>query len=135
MATRAPTQTPTVATFLVVLLGHLTQEDRRLSKSESKRGRPNIYRLGHYLAAKQRVEEHVQGLLNSSDPVDIEALRRAIYKEFLPDFPPAKKTVKAIDEYLASGKRPKYPVEKNPAEQETSGRHAAIAKRLAAGES
>jgi len=128
---------PTVSGFLEILAGHLTQYDERESRHY-----PNIYRLGHLLAAQQRVKDKLSSQLESSDPQDLRALRAQIDREFIvSDMPPARKTIKAIDEYLATGKAPKYPVppklksKRNPEVPSRSSRFGVIASRLARGES
>lgn len=103
---------PTVRRFIDILGGNIIQYDMRVSASEAKKGRVNIYRLGLLLAAKEKVVNDLHDRLDSSDPQDLKRLRASIQRRFLPDFPPAKKTVKAIDEYLATGKPPKYPTTK-----------------------
>lgn len=105
---------PTVKGFITILVANLTQYDMVASAREAKgRGSVNIYRLGHLLEASQKMEDRLKPILGSSSPDDLRTLKKEILgKAFLPDFPPAKKTAKAIDKYLADGKAPKYPVTK-----------------------
>ncbi|NBR00428.1 MAG: hypothetical protein EBT79_10715 [Actinobacteria bacterium] len=100
-----------VGSFLTVFSGLLTQQDMRESAREQKRpgGRVNIYRLGHYLKALDAVRASVKGLESSADPKDLEALKAAASKAFLPDFPPLKALIRAVDNTIATGKPPKYP--------------------------
>lgn len=94
----------TVKIFLMVLTGALTQYDARLSKRQ-----PNTYRLGHFLGAAQKVEADVRRLLDSDDPKALQMLVKSINRRFIVnDMPPAKKVIKAIHEYVTTGKVPKY---------------------------
>ena len=97
---------PTVEGFLMYLTGALTQYDKR-----QMRGRfynPNA--LGLYLQAKQEIEKDVSRYRKSQEPEALEALKKSIGRRFhVNDMPPAKKTIKAIDAFLATGKAPKYP--------------------------
>jgi hypothetical protein len=52
------------------------------------------------------VKAKVAAVLDSSDPAAFEKLKKALMSE-LTDFPPRRATLKAIDQYLATGKRPK----------------------------
>jgi len=97
----------TVETFLMVLRSKLTQYDKRLGSGESKRGgMPNIYRIGHYLKAAQDVEDAVSSIKTKDDPESLQSLKRAIAQSFGATMPPAKATLKQIDDYIASGKKP-----------------------------
>lgn len=100
---------PTVKNFLTILTGHVTQHDIAVSKRER---RPNIYRLGILLGAVERVEQEMRHWLDSSDPADLDYLARSIRGNFEEDFPPRQKILKAIEDYLTTGKQPKYPVSK-----------------------
>lgn len=47
---------PTVCNFQTLLVSKLTQQDQREAKRDMKYGgRVNIYRIGHYLEAAQKV--------------------------------------------------------------------------------
>ncbi len=95
---------PTVKGFLTILVGRLTQYDKKLDAKQ-----PNIYRLGLLFAAKEKVEARVKRYLDDSTPQALDALKEALTKEFLVDhMPPVKAVMKMIDEYLATGKAPKY---------------------------
>ncbi len=96
----------TVATFLMVLKSKLTQYDKRLGDSEAKKGRVNIYRLGHYLQAANDVEAAVKGLEQKDDAEALGALKKAMAKSFAADMPPVKATIKQIDAWLSGGKKP-----------------------------
>lgn len=97
----------TVETFLMVLRSKLTQYDKRLGSGESKRGgMPNIYRLGHYLKAAQDVEDAVSSIKTKDDPESLQSLKRAITQSFGASMSPVKATLKQIDDYIASGKKP-----------------------------
>lgn len=95
---------PTVRNFVASLKSFLTQYDVQLSK----RGRmPNIHRLGHFLGAADEVEKDVEERLDSSDPADLAELSHSIMQHF-EDFPPRRKILKQIEEYLATGRPPSY---------------------------
>ena len=118
---------PTVRGFITILNANLTQYDMAQSAREAKgRGSVNVYRLGHLLGASQKLEDRLKSILDSSSTEDLRTLRSALVgKAFLADFPPSKKTVKAIDKYLADGKPPAYPTSgkrKNPTTHKTKGR-------------
>ena len=93
--------------FITYLSSKYTQWDKRLSQNEMKRGgRPNIYRLGHIMGAVNRIRDAVKPFKQSTDPADFEKLKAAIMYE-LTDETPRRATLKAIDQYLQTGKRPK----------------------------
>lgn len=99
---------PDVDGFLMHLRGGLTQYDMRENKKH-----PNIYRLGHLFAALERVRQDLAGRGAASDPQSLAMLKQSIGTRFiLKGMPPARKTIKAIDDFLATGKAPKYPVSK-----------------------
>lgn len=103
---------PNVEGFLLHLSGALTQYDMRASK---RRGyNPNA--LGLYMQALDRVRKDTSSIKKSEEKADLETLKKSIQRRFDKDFPPVKKTVKAIDEFLASGKAPSYPVSRSAAE-------------------
>jgi len=91
----------TVELFLTLLTSKLTQSDAR----ESQR-HPNIHRLGHYMKAVGKVRAGMRGKENSSEPQDLEMLKRLIQKEFNA-FGPVTFTIKKIDAYLAGKPAPK----------------------------
>jgi DNA repair exonuclease SbcCD ATPase subunit len=98
-----------VKVWLVLLSGKLTQYDQRVSKRESKRGRVNIYRLGHLLKAKQQVEKATKRIENNDDPASLKKLKKALDKYFIPGaLSPVEFVKKGIDQYIATGKLPKY---------------------------
>jgi len=96
--------TPDVDGFILYLTGALTSHDRKNSK---KRGyNPNA--LSMYLGAVGKIKSDVARYSGSGEPEALDALKKAINARFLPDMPPAKATIKAIDAFLATGKTPKY---------------------------
>lgn len=96
---------PTVRGFLTILVGRLTRYDKML---ETK-GQGNLYRLGHWFEAKEKVEAMVRGQLDDSTPEALDALKKALSRQFLVnDMPPVKAVVKMIDDFLQSGRAPKY---------------------------
>ena len=95
----------TVNSFITILAGKLTQYDDRQNKKHF-----NVYRLGHYLEAVGKIREDTASYADRDDAEAMNALKRSIAKPFLVEsMPPAKSTIKQIDEWLASGKLPKYP--------------------------
>jgi hypothetical protein len=97
----------TVAFWSTYLVHKLTRYDMQVSKREAKRGHVNIYRMGHLLAAAQKVDKAVKSVENSDDPKDIKRFEAAMNREFERDFPPIKAVRKALDKYRSTGKRPK----------------------------
>ena len=85
----------TVAGAVMVLTANLTQYDKRYNAG-------NIYAMGHYLAAAKRVEDDL-----SPGPLTPEAvaiLKRSINRHFIvSSMPPARKTIKALDDFLVTG--------------------------------
>jgi nucleoid-associated protein YejK len=96
----------TVAAFLAVLTSKVTQYDKAQSARESKRGTPNIYRLGLLLQGVDRVRDDVSGILSDDSPQALEKFRKAVLRHMFADFPPAKSTLKQVDQYLATGQAP-----------------------------
>ena len=86
----------TVAKYLEVLSHELVRYDVATSTREAKRGRVNIYRLGHLMGALQRVREEV-GKRTSGSEADKAGLRMAMYGNFEKDFTPVKKVVKQLE--------------------------------------
>lgn len=96
---------PTVRGFLTILVGRLTRYDKMLEM----KGQANLYRLGLWFEAKEKVEALVRGQLDESTPEALEALKKALARQFLVNsMPPVRAVVKMIDEFLQSGKAPKY---------------------------
>lgn len=91
----------TVDLFLMILSSELTQYDKRLQSRE-----PNIYRLGHFFKAADRAKERLKGKGDSDDPADLELLKKALTKSFAADFPPVRRVIKKIDEYVEQGLEP-----------------------------
>ena len=86
----------TVAKYLEVLSHELVRYDVATSAREAKRGRVNIYRLGHLMGALQRVREEV-GNRTSDSEADKAGFRMAMYSHFEKDFAPVKKVVKQLE--------------------------------------
>lgn len=111
-----PRRNPDAATpraFLSVLRSKLTQHDVKLSAKQ-----PNMYRLGHYLAAAERVEKDMGKSLDSTSPAALEKLRQSLHKRFEMPFAPASAVERQIDAYLAKGTMPSL-VRKNPRHADT----------------
>jgi len=100
-----------VSTFLLVFSSILTQYDMLLSKNERKKGRENIYRLGHYLTALEKVEKRVQSVKNDDSHEAMAKLKAAVDAEFTPGNP-GDKMRKVIDAYVEKGTLPKIPISK-----------------------
>lgn len=96
----------TVDTFLTVLSSKLMKYDASVSAREAKRGSANIYRLGLLLAALDKVRASLHTQLQSDAPEVLKALKDAIGDELDAHMPPVKATLKQIDDYLATGKKP-----------------------------
>lgn len=91
----------TVETFLHVLTSKITQYDQNIGRREAKKGRLNIYRLGHLLAAKQNVADAVKDVLYKEDAESLGLLKKAILKHFSSNLPPAKAVLKQIDAFIS----------------------------------
>lgn len=91
----------TVRAFLAVASSKLTQFDQKLQARQ-----PNLYRLGHYFAALDKVRGDVQGVLDDASPEALGRLRASFDQRFH-NLPPINATIKQIDQYLASGKMPR----------------------------
>lgn len=98
---------PTVNNFMAVLQSALTNYDRKLSARERS---PNIYRLGHLLDASQQVEQDLASSgVRGDDTMNGELaalMYESLARRFEPGFPPIKRTVKQIAEFLSKGKNP-----------------------------
>lgn len=100
---------PTVENFLLILRGNLIQSDEAQQKRDRSRGMlGNPYALGLQMEALDKIRQQVSSILRSSDPDDLETMRNSILRHFH-DVSPVRKTIKALDTYLKSGKAPKYP--------------------------
>jgi hypothetical protein len=74
---------PTLRDYLTLLSSKLTQYDVATGKRESKRGSPNIYRLGHLLKASQQVQDRVKTMLDDTSPEARAAFEKALAAEFV----------------------------------------------------
>ena len=95
--------------FLEVLVSKLTQQDKKEVLQELKRSRgsySNIYRLGLWLEAKEKVEHDVSQYLKRDDPEAMEALKTSLQRNFNSNFPPLKGILKQIDAWTTRGKKP-----------------------------
>jgi len=95
-----------VGIFLMVLSSKLTQYDKATYDREAKKGRGNPHRLGLLMQALNRVRAHVHGVESSDSPEALKDLKGAMTTEFDANLPPVKATIKQIDAYLATGKKP-----------------------------
>lgn len=97
----------TVEMFQMVMVSYLTQYDQKETAREMKRGgRGNIYRLGHLLAAAEKVESDTKRYKKQDSKEALGAFVASVGKRFHADYPPIKKTLKAVDVYLTKGKKP-----------------------------
>jgi hypothetical protein len=102
----------TVKGFLLILQGLLIQWDQQQEAAARKKNRQhNIYGLGHLLKALEDIEGDMGASKDSSDPADLEKLKAAINRR-LHAAPYVTKVFKAIDEFVRTGKAPKYPVQR-----------------------
>ncbi len=93
----------TVEKYVAVLVSKVTQFDQKLSaKEEARHGRANIYRLGHYLKATQKVERAVASVKHRSDLNAILKLLDAVGDAFEHDFPPARNLARQIEKGTCS---------------------------------
>lgn len=86
----------TVGKYLEVLSHELVRYDVQTSAREAKRGRVNIYRLGHLMGALGKVRADV-GNRTSDSEADKAGFRMAMYAYFERDFSPVKKVVKQLE--------------------------------------
>lgn len=114
--------------FSLILTGLLTQYDMAETKRELKRGHSNIYRLGLLFQAAQKAFDQVEGMAERSDPEALGRYVQALRKHFGYESPrrgsppefglsPLRKLDKMMREWVESGKRPKYPVQKAAAHE------------------
>jgi hypothetical protein len=97
----------TVKTFLGVLASKITQQDKKEYEKEVARGgRGNIYRLGLLLEAKGKVEDAVSAYLGRDDAEAMEALKKALKRNFNDNFPPLKNLLKQIEAWESKKKKP-----------------------------
>lgn len=106
---RAKKGTPgTVELFLVVLTSKLVQYDQRETAKELKRGySTNIYRLGHLMAAANKVGEDVADVKDRSDKAALDQLKASMNRHFIKGFPPVKQVDRQIDAWLEKGRAPR----------------------------
>jgi hypothetical protein len=107
---------PTVGNFFLVLTSKLTQYDVAESKREMKRGRSNIYRLGHLLGAAHKAEEIVYAHHKGTETMTPEIAKifiGALAKSFTYDrfnntfdLSPVKNVVKQLETFLSHGQNP-----------------------------
>jgi hypothetical protein len=107
---------PTIGNFFLVLSSKLTQYDVAESKREMKRGRSNIYRLSHLLAASQKAEAEVLTSYKAADTMTSDAAVQFIaalagsftYDRFSGEFSlsPVRNVVKQLDAFLTHGQNP-----------------------------
>lgn len=98
---------PTVGNFVAVMQSLLTQYDAKVSSRERH---VNIYRLGHLLEAGHKVTEDLDAA-GVTDDMEMtteiaDIFDRSLSRRFEDDFPPVKKLIKQITEFLADGKNP-----------------------------
>lgn len=94
--------TATVKAFCTLMSSYVTQFDQKLEHRQ-----PNPHRLALYLEALHSVEEDVRPYMNADTSEAMEALKASAKRRFNSDFPPLKKLLKAIDEWLLHKKLPR----------------------------
>jgi hypothetical protein len=103
---------PTLEGWHMFVTGALTEYDqqqlRRALKS-NRLGMHNPSAFALYLQALDRGEKKFTSKMRSDKPEDIRAYAAMLKVAFDPDFPPIKKSLKAIDKFLTDNKPPKYP--------------------------
>jgi len=123
-----------VRDFHTILIGLLTQYDQKESLREMKRGgRSNIYRLGHYLEAAEKVEDKAKWkgveIWDRDDANAIQTYRNLLTQSFIFESPnrytepqfalsPLRQLDKRMKAWTEQGKLPKYgTVRDNPWEK------------------
>jgi len=98
---------PTVSNFVAVLNSMLTQYDQKLSSRERS---VNIYRLGHFLGASEKVASDLASAGAKGDDVMNTQIGEVMFasmdRHFDLGFPPVKKVVKQLAAFLTNGKNP-----------------------------
>lgn len=121
--------TPTVAGFLLILSSYLIQQDQ----AEAAKGIGTDKSLEKWLGAKEKVELDLHSALKSSEPSDLEALKKSLSRRFiLSAMPAVRKVIRDIDRYLTTGKPPKYPVSAEVKRQIAEEKQKAQAAKAAA---
>lgn len=95
----------TVGVFLAILTSRLTRYDKKLEQ----KGQGNIHRLALWFEALNKVDTRMSAMKNNSSPEALNLLKSTLNKEFNADgFSPVTAVLKMIDEFIKSGKAPKY---------------------------
>jgi hypothetical protein len=105
---------PTIGNFFVVLSSKLTQYDMAECKREMKRGRSNIYRLGHLLKAAQDAEKLVYAKHDKDETMTPQAAKvfmNALVRNFIYEFgefglAPVRNVVRQLQAFLDHGQNP-----------------------------
>lgn len=105
-----------VADFHTILIGLLTQYDAKESQRElDRRGRSNIYRLGHLFKAAEEVEKKSKsfGIWERDDVNALMAYHHYLTQHFIYSgkgfaLAPLRQLDKKIDAWLDRGKLPTY---------------------------
>ena len=109
---------PTPQGFHTFLIAALTQYDEAQKTKAFSQTRKtstrrmvhyNPHALGIYFRNAQEIQKEMGTRMSSTEEKDLRAYRVEVGDSFETKFPPVKKTLKAIDDYLNSGKVPKYP--------------------------
>lgn len=113
-------KTARVQDFHTILIGLLTQYDQKESLREMRRGgRPNIYRLGHYLKAAEGAEQAAKavGIWNRDDITAISAYQELLAQRFIFEgargkkefaLAPVRQLHRQMKAWVERGKLPKY---------------------------
>jgi hypothetical protein len=95
-------RTATTPTTVEEFIRYMTTTLVKWNLAMQKRGRGfNPYAMGLYLEQVEKIEKDVERVKQSGDPKALEFLKKSIFRRFETDFPPAKRVVKVIDNYLA----------------------------------
>lgn len=100
-------QKGSVEHFNIVLGSKLTQYDVRLSAAERKRGRCNIYRLGHYLGALEKVRNDTAPFSTDSSNEAIQKWMEAVLNYFDEALPPVKNVLDQANAWIQNGTPPR----------------------------
>lgn len=96
----------TVEMFLLVMQNQLIAQDKTEMKRALRARRPdNPYRLGLFMKGLNSVREDVKDIIHNDDKESLTRLKTSLSKHFN-NFPPLNRTLKAIDKFIATGKKP-----------------------------
>lgn len=95
-----------VESFLLVMQNQLIAQDKTEMKRALRARRPdNPYRLGLFMKALNAVRDDVKDIMHNEDKESLERLKTSLSRHFT-TFPPYNRTIKAIDKFITTGKKP-----------------------------